>query len=321
MIITYRAYTFRITVADYMSLPFYKGSTFRGAFGSAFKKIVCTLRHKECPFCILKNQCVYAYIFETMPPDNTAIMGMGKYEKVPHPFIVEPPVDTKQSYEEGEELTFSLVLIGKAIDYLPYFILTFEELGKIGLGRGRGKYSLLSVTTDGIIAYSSEDKTIHKVGPERIEIPETFNETDFQKFPDSAVEIEFITPMRIMYKRNLVSSLEFHILIRNLMRRLALLHYFHCEEKIPTWDHNLLIDVSTQIRIRKDNTHWYDWERYSSRQNTKMKMGGAVGKICYEGMIEPFMTILRAGEAIHAGKGTSFGLGKYRIIDVATSAL
>ena len=43
-----------------------------------------------------------------------------------------------------------------------------------------------------------------------------------------------------------------------------------------------------------------------------MKMGGFVGEITFEGDIEPFMPILKAGEVLHVGKGTGFGLGKYK---------
>lgn len=38
-----------------------------------------------------------------------------------------------------------MILIGRAIDYLPYFIYTFEELGKMGLGKGRGEFNLEEV--------------------------------------------------------------------------------------------------------------------------------------------------------------------------------
>ncbi len=43
-------------------------------------------------------------------------------------------------------------------------------------------------------------------------------------------------------------------------------------------------------------------------------MGGFVGDITFEGDIEPFMPIIKAGEVIHVGKGTGFGLGKYAIM-------
>ena len=44
-----------------------------------------------------------------------------------------------------------------------------------------------------------------------------------------------------------------------------------------------------------------------------MKMGGFMGEIAFEGDIEPFMSLIKAGEIIHVGKGTGFGLGKYII--------
>ena len=64
----------------------------------------------------------------------------------PHPFILEPPEDTRTSYEPGETLSFGLILIGRAVDYLAYFIYTFEELGCLGIDRNRGKYKLLQVS-------------------------------------------------------------------------------------------------------------------------------------------------------------------------------
>ena len=39
-----------------------------------------------------------------------------------------------------------------------------------------------------------------------------------------------------------------------------------------------------------------------------------MGEIAFEGDIEPFMSLIKAGEIIHVGKGTGFGLGKYEII-------
>ena len=312
MNLTYQKFLFSIEAQDALLLPYYKGSTFRGGFGNAFRGVVCALKKMECKECMLASRCIYAYIFETSPNEDAEIMNMNKYEKIPHPFIIEPPEETKQIYKIGDKLYFSLILIGRAIDYLSYFIFTFEELGKIGIGRGRGKYRLTEVETGKKeLVYSSDSKTVRAATPEELYIQETF---DFSGHLEKTIKIKFLTPARISYQRNLTTDLKFHILIRNLLRRLNLLHYFHCEKSIPAWDHKELIQRAEGVSTKASSLRWLDWERYSSRQNVKMKMGGITGEITYKGNMEPFMPILKAGEIVHIGKGTSFGLGKHEVI-------
>ncbi|PXF53771.1 MAG: hypothetical protein C4B58_16295 [Deltaproteobacteria bacterium] len=69
-------------------LPPYLGSTLRGGFGHAFRRIVCALKGKECTDCLLKHQCIYAYVFETPIPEDAQMMR--KYTAAPHPFILYP---------------------------------------------------------------------------------------------------------------------------------------------------------------------------------------------------------------------------------------
>ena len=45
-----------------------------------------------------------------------------------------------------------------------------------------------------------------------------------------------------------------------------------------------------------------------------MSLGGVTGTVSYEGDISDFMLLLKLGEYVHVGKGTSFGLGKYEIL-------
>ena len=115
------------------------------------------------------------------------------------------------------------------------------------------------------------------------------------------------------YDGKLSSTLEFHILIRNLLRRISLLSYFHCGEELAV-DFKGLIERSLEVKVEKENLSWIDWERYSNRQETKMKMGGFVGDVVFEGDLEEFLPFVLLGECTHVGKGTSFGLGKYRIV-------
>ncbi|HHT9145919.1 MAG TPA: hypothetical protein ACFYD4_09605, partial [Candidatus Wunengus sp. YC61] len=136
-------FRFTICAKEHIRFPTYKGSAFRGGFGYAFKRVVCVTKNRECDDCILKQKCIYSYIFETPPPEDTEMLRL--YPKVPHPFVIEPPITEKQTFEPGETFSFHLILIGNAIDYLPYFIYTFTELGKQGIGQGRGKYDLVQV--------------------------------------------------------------------------------------------------------------------------------------------------------------------------------
>jgi hypothetical protein len=242
------------------------------------------------------------------------MMGMNKYEKVPHPFVIEPPEEQNTTYLPGDRLSFGLVLIGRAVEYLPYFIYTFDELGKSGLGKGRGAYELVSIQVGDQTVYTGEAKTIVAVKPAALSIKPAH---PLQHGETMAATLEFITPTRIKYQRELTGTLEFHILIRSLLRRLNLLHYFHCEQSAPSWDHRELIAASSGIAVREEALRWHDWERYSARQGTKMKMGGLVGNITYEGDLAGFMSFIRAGEVLHVGKGTSFGLGKYRLHESA----
>ncbi len=333
MKIYYQKYTFTIEALDILYLPYYKGSTFRGGFGNLFRKIVCPLKKMECLSCPIMLKCIYAYIFETPSKEDAEIMNMHKYEKVPHPFVLEPPLEENEFslsseiqqnqnklIQPGSKIDFNLILIGKATDYLPYFIYTFEELGKIGIGKKRGRYRLKEVklsvdktNSHKITVYNGVEKVLRHGAISEIHIPENFKATGKL----SELTIQFQTPLRIKYNRELVVRPEFHILIRNLLRRIGLLYYFHCGGKRPTWDFRAIIEHAQRVEIKDSKLKWFDWERYSTRQNTRMKLGGLIGQTTYTGDIEQFLPILKTGEILHAGKNTTFGLGKYKIkIDI-----
>ena len=269
---------------------------------------------------MVKPTCVYSYVFETSPPEDTEILRL--YKNIPHPFVIEPPLTTQRIFKKGEEITFNLVLIGKAVQYLPYFIYTFDELGRIGIGKRKGKFHLKSVTSEiegpgtvdksendreNSIIYSGEDKTLHNHF-RVIMAKEIFPHNN----SPSEIEIEFLTPTRMVFNERFVTKLEFHHIVRTLLRRVSSLSYFHCGELLEL-DFKALIEKAGNIKCKDSNLRWYDWTRYSARQDTRMKMGGLIGKTGFEGDIGEFMPLLALGEYIHVGKGTVFGLGKYRV--------
>ena len=236
---------------------------------------------------------------------------MRKYNSAPHPFIIEPPPEKKRGYTPKDKIIFGLTLIGNAIDYLPYFVYAFDELGKMGIGKGRGRYSLEKVKNKNRIIYDSKSKTLKTFKRDTL----SFNSTNKNRetLDSELITFNFSTPTRIIYNGQLTFDLEFHILIRNLLRRLSLLSYFHCDCDVSDWDFNGIIEEAKKVTVKESSLRWYDWERYSARQDTKMKMGGFVGEISFEGDIRSFMPILKAGEILHVGKGTGFGLGKFEV--------
>ncbi len=295
-------------------VPEYKGATLRGGFGYAFRKVVCALKNKECRDCLLKEKCIYSYVFETPPPADTRMMR--KYPAAPHPFVLCPPLEDDRIYEPGELFRFHLTLIGRAIDYLPYFIYSIEELGKMGLGRGKGNFSLEKVKV--VKSEGGPEETIYS-GKEKI-LRTGFQSSDSSIQPlasppsSSTLNLLFLSPTRLKYREELTSELSFHVFFRNLLRRISLLSYFHCGRPLDV-DFRALIQEAETVETLKNNLHWHDWERYSTRQGSRMKLGGFMGRIAFSGDLKPFWPYLLLGEIIHVGKGSSFGLGKYEILN------
>lgn len=304
---TFARFSFTIRAKTCIRLPVYKGGTLRGAFGYALKRIVCVHKRAVCDDCILEKQCVYGYIFDTSPPDDSEILS--DHSDVPRPFIIEPPLDRNTYYRPGDEITFGLVLIGKAIELLPYFILAFEKLGEAGIGRGRGKFSLQKVESNDRVIYPGNSETL-------LQEPGILNVSDLPTDPNmngKRITLRFLTPLRMKYQGRLTNSPEFHILIRNLLRRISSLAYLHCGITADMDPSSIIASVS-DIAIESMDIHWYDWRRYSSRQEAQMTLGGLIGRVTYIGEMKPFLPLLRIGEYIHIGKNTSFGLGKYVIL-------
>jgi hypothetical protein len=75
---------------------------------------------------------------------------------------------TKTRYDPGERFEFGLVLIGRALDFLPYFVLSFRELAAEGLGLNRARCTLERVEQielgDGLQVIGDREKEGAKQG-------------------------------------------------------------------------------------------------------------------------------------------------------------
>jgi len=259
-------YEFTCRLETDAELPYYKGSTFRGVFGRALKQVVCALKRQECDDCLLRQKCVYATVFEPPPPGNVKDSRMAA---PPHPFVIEPPLTIKTHYPAGSSFDFSLLLMGEANNYLPYFIYAFDQMGKIGIGKklndGRGRFVLETVRSNDAVIYTSDSQKLNMNGNLKklvLEPPENLPD------PTLRLKLTLETPLRLKFDNRLQAALPFHVLVRAMLRRVSsLMNAFGGGE--PDLDYPELVKRAETVRIADNYLSWYDWERYSFRQDKK----------------------------------------------------
>lgn len=306
--LSYAAFRFHLKVTTFMELPPYKGAVFRGAFGSNFRKLVCAAPENPCEDCRFHLSCLYVAIFEPPPPAHYP--EAGKFRQAPRPYIINPPLLLDRRFEPGDSLTFELVLVGRTIEALPYFMVIFSEMGRQGLGRTRGKYRLTRVdllSSEGALPiYDHQSRSLRPLtkshGP--IFLPE-----DAQA---DTLTLHFLTPLRLKQKGDLVTRFSFPLFFARLAQRLSLLASFY-ERNPDLPDLTPLISQAHLIQVAPRHLRWYDWERYSRRQDTTMKFGGLVGRVVLSGPLGPFLPYLRLGSQVNVGQETTFGLGKFQL--------
>lgn len=307
-------YQFVFRAEEDIRLPAYAGSAWRGVFGHGLKRSLCATKRKDCPGCLLRRKCVYAYLFETTPPQDSAKMRC--YTDVPRPYVLEPNEEASV-VAAGERLSLGCVLIGRANEQLPYIVQAFRLAGRKGVGQGNGRFSVEQVcqerqlgSTDWEVILDQGEESLKSLTMESPHIPP----------PPESVLIRFRTPLRVQRDGSLIGpeDFAFHDLFRTLLRRLSLLSYFHTDDPWEL-DFKDLNQASRVVPIRRKRLRGEKWTRNSSRQKTLIKMDGLQGEVVLDGAaIQTFWPFLWLGQWTHAGKGAVMGLGRYTLED-ATS--
>jgi hypothetical protein len=306
----YGNYKFVCRFTSRAMLPGYKGSTFRGLFGHALKRVVCALKQQACDSCILRERCLYFQVFENTDD------GEGKNSRPvsPHPFVIEPPLTGKTFFDAGDAFDCNLILFGEYVESLPYFIYAFDQMGRIGIGKRleekRGRFQVDRVLDREVVVFKGGEgklersSAIQHLNPQPAEPP----------LQVSRLGLVLETPLRLKFNNRLQADLPFHVLVRTMLRRIStLMAAFGGGE--PDLDYKGLVNRAEAVRTVDNRLTWYDWKRYSNRQQQQMLMGGITGSVVYEGDLGPYLPLVRFCEQTHIGKQTAFGLGKIGFMD------
>lgn len=308
MTITAQKYTFHCRFESEAKLPGYLGSTLRGSLGWSLKRVSCALRRQQCETCLLREQCAYAWIFETEKYQT----GDGRNVNArPHPFVLQTELDICGDKQEGDTFQFTLLLIGRGNDLLPQVVYGVINMGEAGIGsargQGLGRFRLLRVSVRERNVYTDTEGVLHTPPDlDKIEL-----NTPSKEGVD-AVRITLHTPLRLKQRNSLQRDLPFHVLIRAGLRRIAALEDAYGRGE-PDLDYTGLVDRALQVKVERAQLRWRELFRWSNRQRKKVSLGGLGGSIVYRGALGEFLPILRYCRMVNVGKQTAFGLGRISV--------
>jgi|TARA_Y100000031_G_C8247055_1_gene398623 hypothetical protein len=305
----FSTFVVQLRAVNRVTLPSNSGSTLHGAVGHAFRRVECSRQRHDCQDCFLQDECIYyRYFLRTHH---------GKKQPV-RPYIIEAPHGNPMVVEPGELISFMFILVGESLKHLLKFFAVFEAMGECGLGKGWRKgdgrcylETVYCVGDEGYISlYPQKDRRAAMPAPLKRRWSEFCQPIDR---PLEKIRVRFLTPTRIQLDGKLIDRVPFYALVARLLDRILDLDREYCGGGLSFPVEDLVKLAQSEVEIAEDRTAWYDWERYSSRQNSRMKFGGITGEIVYRGNLTPFIPYLLLGEYIHVGKQATFGNGTIKV--------
>lgn len=304
--LAFQRYQFNFVVETPLHLNFYSGSLLRGVFGHALRRVSCMTKMKSCPECPLYRSCPYTTVFEMPPPLQHNLQA---FSQIPNPYLIEPPPLGSKVYQAGETLSFSMVLIGQAIAQLPLIIFAWQQAFALGVGKTNSTARLMTVA---LVDAQGQQHLIYDPQTDPSVQAHTPSEPSTLA-PQASVTLTFTTPLQLQKQgKVLAANMTAKDFLMALMRRYYLLYEFYGRDyQAPLFSQ--LAKQALSIDSRAE-FKWCPWQRYSSRQQQKMRIDGVLGQLTLTGDLQAFLPLIQAGQWLHVGNKTTFGMGQYHII-------
>jgi hypothetical protein len=302
-------FRFWLEAIEPVRLPPFPGSALRGVLGAGLRRTACVTRQPVCVGCLLRGSCVYSTLFESPSLGDD---GGGRYAQLPHPFVLDVAATARGGVGPGETFGFGINLIGPALTQMPYLIHALQLAGQRGLGKRAGRFRVTALERERTLGMGD---WVPVYTPESGEYLAAFPGGQPRPAPTvvpPTVRVRLLTPLRIKRRGHLVGPKEFEpaTLLHALCERVSLLAGHYGGGAGPDWGR--LRPHADAVQMEHQTLHWQDWTRYSSRQDTLMELGGLLGELRLAGPgLGAVWPVLDYGQWVHAGKGTSFGLGAY----------
>ena len=272
----------------------------RPHFIESFRQtVVCG--HPVCEPCPKADTCPFHQsIAQPLSADPAALK---RYQKPSLPFVFDIPV-LLPNFNRGCTVELGLTIVGSAVNYLPEYVAATGAMLRNPGFRKRLDASILKVET---VGYRGIRNIVMEPGggveTGLLEILSLRGLQEAVVLPSDTVTLTIMTPMRIMGEGKPIREFSFSAFVRAMFRRLSSLAYYYGGDDAEL-DYKWLAEQSRLVECVAADFRWVEWSN---------KWSGLSGTGTFGGDLSEYHPFLLAGECLHVGKGSSFGLGRFLI--------
>jgi hypothetical protein len=299
MTLSFKKIEFTLSFTGRVKFPMPPAFVLRSVIGSQLRRLCCVSGGSVCSGCPFSQSCAYGFAFESIvPKDNQVLTGR---DRISHPVLME----TEQfDTVNADTLSFHLIFLGAALNYLPYFYYALKNCGKSGILKERFPFTVTGVRDGGRSLLINEEAIDTGLKP------------DLWKYdPENSgavrrrLMLQIRSPLRFKAGGRYTGSFSAGDFALCLHRRAQTLCSQYGANDSPE-DYRF----TGGWGITERDLVWRDYTHYSARQRKAMRMGGLSGIMELAGEFSPYeYALLRFAEIFHAGKNTNFGLGKIEV--------
>ena len=267
-------------------------------FPDAFREVTCG-RATPCADCTKPSGCVWFSVFSQQLSTNPE--AVRRHQKPSLPFVFGTPFLLPAEKFSSPEL--SLTLVGSAVNHAGDFIRGIERFIAVD---GGGENNLDEIYTEGVYGERSF-LTMTKRGEVKgdLRILAADEITGKSVGDNDTLSLAFITPYRQFQEGRLLRNFDCSVFLRGIIRRVSSLVAAYGDGKFDD-DFKALADLSKGIALQQNQLVF--------TPGNVPGRGGIVGSVRLYGNLAPFLPYLLLGEYLHAGKGASWGYGRYQLI-------
>ena len=270
-------------------------------FASACRPLVCDSPDRPCENCSRQDSCPWHLLFGQKLSTDPA--ELKRHQKPPLPFIFSFPAVTINS-GPGSELSCGLTVVGSAIPHLELLLEGFTEIlagdscpvfarvASIGSRDYQGAVQKMGDIQ--IIRQSSSLNVLSATGL-----------LDARPRDCSVLHMRLLSPLRLFEEGRLLVRFDFSRFARSMMRRVSSLAYYYGEQECDC-DFKALSAQAEAVICTEDH--------FQLQSGGVRKISGITGHGAFQGNLDGLMPFLVLGSYLHAGKGASYGMGMYELM-------